>query len=329
MGAILFVLILFAFYLMFSVKRLEQSIVDSDNPFSIDDLLKNENVKSTIDIKEITSGGVAKDGILSIDNPKFIECNDNIDIDMAPDSFGVVVEINNKARFYPFNILVWHEIVNDNFEGIPLAVTYCPLCRTAIVFDRRVDDKTFIFGVSGKLWQSNLLMYNKEKDLSKESLWSQVKGESVVGEYAGKQLKVLQSNIMKFSDFKTMFTQRQVLSKDTGINKDYGVDPYTDYYKDNSLGSDVTFTDKRLEAKSFVFGVNINSQYKAYYLEKLENNQSFEDDFAGEKIKISKDDHGIVEFRNLKDDSKITFIFGYWFSWIGIHSDSELKIYEK
>ena len=119
-----------------------------------------DGVKHSIPLHEILSGGPAKDGIPSIDNPKFIdviEANSYV----ANDSVGLGITINGESRFYPYNILVWHEIVNDTIAGEPVLVTYCPLCATGIVFERKVNGKVQEFGVSGRLWQSNLLMYNR------------------------------------------------------------------------------------------------------------------------------------------------------------------------
>src|SRR3989344_4868604 len=143
--------------------------------------LNTDTGKSSIDQSKIVSGGPGKDGIPAISNPKFVDIGDE---ELSDSTSGILINLNKQTRFYPFNILVWHEIVNDSIEGSYIAVTFCPLCGSAIVFDRRVGDEILEFGVSGLLYESNLLMYDKKT----ESLWSQVLGEAVVGSYTGTKL---------------------------------------------------------------------------------------------------------------------------------------------
>jgi len=136
--------------------------------------------KHSIPLDEILSGGPPKDGIPAINDPKFIT-TEEADKFLDDSSVGLGLTLNGINRFYPYLVLVWHELANDNIGGQAVLVSYCPLCATGVVFDSKVGGEDQEFGVSGKLWQSNLLMYNRTGNEDTESLWSQVLGEAVVG----------------------------------------------------------------------------------------------------------------------------------------------------
>lgn len=132
----------------------------------------------------------------------------------------------NTHKFYPYQILVWHEVVNDAVEGERILVTYCPLCLTGFVFDPLVKGERVEFGTSGKLWKSNLVMYDRKT----ESLWSQILGEAIIGEMVGSKLNLLESDLVRFGEWKERFPGGEVLSRDTGATRFYGSNPYGDYF---------------------------------------------------------------------------------------------------
>ena len=175
----------------------------------------------TVPLEEIFSGGVPPDGIPPIDDPAF----DSLEIAgqwLQPQSPVLAFELNGSARAYPLAILTRHEIVNDVIDGQPVAVTFCPLCNSALVFDRRVAGETLRFGVSGNLRNSDLVMWD---DLTK-SWWQQFTGQGIVGSYAGTQLEILPSLLVSFSEFGQQYPQGEVLSP--GI-RGYGSNPYVGY----------------------------------------------------------------------------------------------------
>jgi len=137
------------------------------------------------------------------------------------------LEINGEAKAYPLFILVWHEIVNDRVGEVPVAVTYCPLCYTNQVFERIIDGKTVEFGTSGKLYNSNLLMY----DRLTESYWSQALGMAVKGELSGYQLNLVPFDVITWKDWKLLHPETLVLTTDTGYIRSYATDPYGSYYR--------------------------------------------------------------------------------------------------
>lgn len=280
-----------------------------------------DGVRHSIPLNEILSGGPGKDGIPSIDSPVFIPVDAATFLDDA--DIGIGLTVNDESRFYPYRILVWHEIVNDTVGGEPVLVTYCPLCATGIVFERRVNGEVQEFGVSGMLWQSNLLMYNRAVTEADESLWSQVLGEAVLGVDTGAKLPIVRSDIVRWGDWKVAKPDTEVLSEDTGAFRDYGRDPYGDYYTSESVSFGATFSDTRLHPKALVHGIEIDGRFKAYHDDTLKNAVgTIEDTFAGKNITITVNDIGEVRF--MANGEVLPSIPGFWFSWIAVHPETEL-----
>lgn len=287
------------------------------------EIFVTDGVKHSIPINEILSGGPPKDGIPSIDNPKFITVSE-ADGFLDSGSPGLGLSYKDETRFYPYQILVWHEIVNDIVAGDPLLITYCPLCLTGIVFDRTIDGKATEFGVSGRLWKSNLLMFNRADNEENESLWSQVLGEAVLGENTGTKLVIVRSDAVLYGDWKEKHPETKVLSKDTGIARSYGRDPYGNYYTDNSAVSfGATFNDTRLESKDFVLGIEINGKFKAYNADSLKVGTT-DDTFEGKKITIEKSEINEVKMFIGENKEELSYIGGFWFSWLAVHPNTEL-----
>jgi hypothetical protein len=180
--------------------------------------------KHIIDYGEIQSGGPPRDGIPSIDEPKFISPDEAAQW-LADNEPVVALEINGDARAYPLQILTWHEIVNDVVGDLPVIVTFCPLCNSAIAFDRTLSGEVYEFGTSGLLRNSDLIMY----DRTTESLWQQFTGEAIVGELVGQELTFLPSSMVGFADFRAAHPEGVVLSRDTGFSRAYGRNPYAGY----------------------------------------------------------------------------------------------------
>ena len=178
----------------------------------------------TVPFNEILSGGPPRDGIPSIDHPKFIspETANEWLSDQEP---VISFQLNGDVKAYPLKILTQHEIVNDEVGGVPIVVTFCPLCNTALVFDRRLDGKVYEFGVSGNLRISDMIMYDRVT----HTWWQQLTGEGIVGELTGYQLTFLPASIISFGDFKAAHPEGQVLSRDTGFARNYDRLPYAGY----------------------------------------------------------------------------------------------------
>ncbi len=183
---------------------------------------KTDFARHSVDLDEIFSGGPPKDGIPSIDEPIFVPVAE-AELPANEPVIGLVIE--GDARAYPLRILIWHEIVNDVVGGVPVAVTFCPLCNTGIVFDRRLDGRVLEFGTTGKLRNSDLVMY----DRTTESWWQQFLGEAIVGELTGKQLVMLPSRLESFASFKARAPDGEVQVPGGGFTRAYGRNPYAGY----------------------------------------------------------------------------------------------------
>jgi hypothetical protein len=179
--------------------------------------------KTTVEFSEILSGGPPKDGIPSIDDPKFAPVAEITYLGKDEPVVGLVV--GGEARAYPLRILTWHEIVNDEIGGVPVAVTYCPLCNSAIVYDRRVDGVATEFGTTGKLRYSDLVMY----DRATESWWQQFLGVGIIGERAGRELRILPSRLESWERFAARHPDGQVLVPSNPGIRSYGNNPYVGY----------------------------------------------------------------------------------------------------
>lgn len=252
-------------------SRADHAVADSDR------VTVTEDVKHTIPLEKIRSGGPPKDGIPSIDRPRFTDA----DSATVSDSEVVVgLEIGEEARAYPLSILVWHEIVNDEVGGVPVAITYCPLCYTTQVFERVIDGEAVEFGVSGKLYNSNLLMYDRLTD----SYWSQALGEAVVGELAGEQLGIVPFDVIAWGDWKSIRPDTKVLTTETGHARPYGVDPYQNYFATDGIMFPVDHTDDRLSTKEIILGFKSEGRYKAYLQSDVASSTLINDLFADDPI---------------------------------------------
>ena len=179
---------------------------------------------SAVSFDEILSGGPPKDGIPSIDDPKFINVEDADDWIGALEPI-IQVSINQEVKGYPIQILTWHEIVNDTVGGVPVVVTFCPLCNTAIAFERTVDSQVLDFGTTGRLRFSNLIMYDRQT----ETWWQQGTGEGIVGSLTGTQLEFVPAAMISWEEFKNANPDSLVLSRETGHLRSYGRNPYVGY----------------------------------------------------------------------------------------------------
>ncbi len=301
----------------------ETITIQDDSGKGEKEIMVTDGVKHSVSLDSILGGGPPKDGIPSIDSPQFISISE-ASKQLSDTEPGLALEIDGISHFYPFQILVWHEIVNDTINGQRVLVTYCPLCLSGIVFDPLVNGERVEFGTSGKLWNSNLVMYDRKTD----SLWSQILGEAIVGEMTGARLEVLPSDQIRFGDWRKLHPNGEVLSRDTGTTRFYGQDPYGDYYTTPGTFFPVDKKDNRLSEKEFVLGIVVNGKAKAYWPPAVKKTGRIEDVFQGKTIvaQYEKDIDAVRLFEK-KNDGELLRInpFGsFWFSWVAAHPDTEL-----
>jgi hypothetical protein len=235
----------------------------------------------SINLDDLMAGGPGKDGFRALDDPQFIsheEANRLID----PQAPVISLEVNGEVRAYPIDILIWHEIVNDVVGGVPVTVTFCPLCNTSITFDRRVDGEARLFGVSGLLRVNDLVVF----DRTNESFWQQITGEAIVGDDTGKRLKMLPSQIVSWAEFDVAHPDAVVLSRITGYAYRYGEQPYSGY---DRIGSSTIFpldeeVDDRLDGKERVLTVLVDGDAVAFPFAELSIHVVMETDVAGQPV---------------------------------------------
>jgi len=240
------------------------------------------NVHS-VPYSQILSGGPRKDGIPAVDDPKFVSVTE-ADEWLKPVEPIVFVQVGEETRAYPIQILMWHEIVNDTVNDLPLTVTFCPLCNTAIAFQRMIDDRILDFGTTGRLRYSNLIMYDRQT----ETWWQQANGEAIAGELTGKLLDFYPATIIAWEDFKINYPQGKVLSRETGNSRSYGNNPYAGYDNVNSSPFlyDGPLTPDKLLPMTRVITVDLDDEAVAYPYDVLEDKKVINDRVAGHEIVI-------------------------------------------
>ena len=235
-------------------------------PSALDDPLHPDFPDPLIPVADIISGGPPPDGIPSIDEPVFIPVAGAETI-IEDDEPVVYLERGGEAKAYPVRVLIWHEIVNDEIGGVPVAVTYCPLCNSAITFVREVRGVVTTFGTSGRLYASALVMY----DRASESLWTQFDGRAVVGLLTGETVESIPSPLLSWADFRTTFPDGVVLDPaQTGFDRAYGTNPYVGY--DDPDAKPFLFlgdADGRARAMQRIVGVQAGEEAVAWTLESI------------------------------------------------------------
>ena len=275
--------------------------------------------KHSIPLNEILDGGPPKDGIPALFDPKFVSAGEATYLEPTDRILGL--EIDGEAKAYPIKILNWHELVNDYVGGKAALISYCPLCGTGMAYDAVMDGKRFLFGVSGKLYNSNVLFYDKET----ESLWSQIKMEAVTGPMTGRKLELLPLEHTTWADWQLKHPQTTVLSQRTGYRRDYARDPYGDYEQNNRIFFPVAHEDSRLHRKAWVLGVMVNGQTKAYPFQSLaQAPQPLEDEAGGQKIWINYDSQNQSAVVKDGRGEIIPSVQAYWFAWAAFYPGTDL-----
>jgi hypothetical protein len=293
---------------------------------------KTNFARHSVPYEEIKSGGPSKDGIPAIDEPRFVTTTE-ADRWLEPREPVIALTIGDETRAYPIQVLIWHEIVNDELAGVPVAVTFCPLCNTAIVFDRRVDGRALDFGTTGKLRHSDLVMYDRQS----ESWWQQFGGEAIVGRYTGTELEHVPARIVSWNQFTREHPDGRVLSRSTGHERPYGSNPYEGY---DELTTRPSFgagnlDDERLAPKERVVYIVRGGQAVAIPFSVLERRRMVRVDVGGHRLVVrwrpnvasaldspsiaSGRDVGAAEVR--EDGKLVPFNEPFWFAVAAFRPD--------
>lgn len=272
-----------------------------------------------IPLAAIERGGPPRDGIPAIDSPRFTTIgNANW---LHPDDRVLGIYRNSIARAYPIAILNWHEIVNDTIGDEPIVVTFCPLCGSGMAFKSKVNNRRLRFAVSGLLYESDVLLYDRET----ESLWSQIMSKAVTGKLKGIELQQIALTLTTWQDWKTRFPDSMVLSRETGFQRDYTRNPYQGYGSSRSLEFSVSNQDNRLHPKAWVIGLKRNGHFKAYPFDELAKTSGIvREKFNGAEIVVHYDSASRAAVITDKAGEEIPTISAYWFAWYAFHPDTEV-----
>ena len=290
---------------------LSTASAESMNGFRIDNPL--------IPVGDIKKGGPPRDGIPSLDNPVFVGADDATYLKSRDRVLGLL--INGIAHAYPIRLLNYHEIVNDVIGDMAVVVTYCPLCGSGAAFEAAMNGRSYEFGVSGLLYNSDVLMYDRQTG----SLWSQLMIQAVTGPMKGTRLQQLPLSHTSWQEWAERYPETRVLSNKTGFSRNYRVDPYPNYGRDGRLFFPVTHSSKKYRRKEIVMGLEIDGRFKAYPFKELKKGaSSFDDEFAGEEFSVEFDaKHRTARVVNA-DGSEIPTIMAFWFAWYAFHPETDI-----
>jgi len=269
-----------------------------------------------VPVSEILSGGPPRDGIPALDHPATVPA---AEADWADDELVLGVAMGGEARAYPVAILNWHELVNDTLGGEPILVSFCPLCGTGMVFDRRVAGKVRRFGVSGLLYLSDLLMFDRES----ESLWSQISAEAVTGSLLGERLRLLRSSMERWGRWRRDHPDTTVLSRETGHRRDYDRSPYRGYAQSREVMFQAP-ADRRYHPKMPTLGLRIPGEgARAYPASELARaGGSVEERFLDRRVRVAYDADRQLFDVDAPDDVEV--VEGFWFAWAAFHPETSV-----
>lgn len=276
----------------------------------------DDSTKKLVTLGDLKQGCPARDCIPSIDNPKFVSADDANHV--TADSVVLAVAYKGKFRAYPARILDHHEIVNDTIGGTPIAVTWCPLCGSAVGVRREIAGEVTEFGVSGVLYNSDLVLY----DRATETLWDQVEAKGIVGPLTGEKLQLIPVTMTKWSRWRAAHPDTLVLSTDTGFEEDYSADPYAMYRDTTKLWFPVAETDDRVHAKTVVHGFDFDTHSVAYSHELLAEHGTYRHELNGNQVSVTLREDGSVTMD--KAGKPYAPVRLYWFAWFTFHPETEL-----
>jgi hypothetical protein len=275
--------------------------------------------RHSVPFEQIVDGGPGKDGIPAILNPQFVSISEAtflLDEDRV-----LGLKLGAEAKAYPIKILNWHEVVNDSVGGKPIVVTYCPLCGTGMAFEAHVQGNLHTFGVSGLLYQSDLLLYDHQT----ESLWPQVGMHAVAGPLTGEKLTPIFLEHTTWAEWRAAHPVTFVLSTKTGAFRNYDRDPYSGYAESSELYFDTVHFDSRYHPKEWVVGVEIDGVAKVYPFKELAKASSpLHDQIGGQRITLRFDTRTRSASVSDADGKPLPSVMAFWFAWYTFHPKTEI-----
>ena len=268
---------------------------------------------SLVPVEEILRGGPPRDGIPAIDKPVFISTTE---ADLAGNERVIGVHFKGITRAYPIRMLNRHEIVNDVFDQIGVIVSYCPLCGSGVVFLLSQGDRGNTFGVSGLLYNSDVLLYDRDS----ESLWSQLMLQAISGQRRGETLTLLAASHTTWREWQKRYPDTLLLSQTSVPGLNYDHNPYAGYEKSEQLWFPVQQKSTALGAKERVLGLSVNGVDKAYpYTELAQSTAEFEDRVGGQKVRLVWSEASQSAYVLDSEGRQLPSVTAYWFAWFGFH----------
>ncbi|MBI5718804.1 MAG: DUF3179 domain-containing protein [Burkholderiales bacterium] len=276
---------------------------------------------ASVPVHAIERGGPLRDGIPAIDRPRFVGA---ALARLTDDDRVLGIALGGIARAYPVRILNWHEVLNDRFGTRAIVVTYCPLCGTGMAFEPPGEAGSAGFGVSGLLYNSDVLLY----DRATQSLWSQILSTAVSGRLKGTVLPPVLLTHTSWADWRRRHPATEVLSTETGFERDYARDPYAGYDRVQQLMFDVQHRDERFPLKEWVLGLRVNGAAKAYPFSVLEpavdRAGELNDTVGGQRLRIRYDRaHRTAEAFDAQG-RPLAGTMAFWFAWVAFHPRTEV-----
>ena len=274
-----------------------------------------------IPAEKVLSGGPGKDGIPAIDKPEFVPADKAGFLDEEARVLGIHYKGMTKA--YPINILNWHEIVNDEFNGEPVVITFCPLCGSGMAFSSVINDQVLTFGVSGLLYNSDVLLYDRQT----QSLWSQLMTQAVSGAYKGQRLVGIPVLHTSWQDWKTKYPDSLILSTETGVKRDYKKSPYAAYIKSPQTMFPLSSVSRRYHPKEEVLGLEVDGQFKVYPFIELEKSPAeFVDTVKGRMLTVRYDSKHRSAAVFDQQGKQLVSVRTFWFAWYAFHSETDVYV---
>ncbi len=301
--------ILLVIFILLAVSS--QVSAASMNGFNLDGAL--------IPVDEIHSGGPPKDGIPSLDSSAFVKA---AQASFLRDTDRVLALTRNGiSKAYPLRILNWHEIVNDRFGDEGIIITYCPLCGSGTASEAKVAGKRLEFGVSGLLYNSDVLMYDRQT----QSLWSQILSQAVTGPMKGTLLPAVAVTHTTWVDWRNRHPDTLVLDTNTGFNRNYQANPYDGYERDSSIMFPVRFRSEGYHPKEQVLGLVLDGKAKAYpFVELAKGSGEVSDVLAGKNIRVRySHNHKSAEVFDAEGNA-LPGVTLFWFAWYAFHPQTDI-----
>ena len=294
----------------------------AQRPFEVDILRDTfrygENAKKSIALGDLHQGCRYRDCIPSIDNPKYVAASaaDHV----ADDDLVLALSLKEYHRAWPTDILDQHEIVNDIIAGLPVAITWCPLCGSAVGVVRKINGQVTEFGVSGLLYNSDLVFY----DRATETLWDQIEAQGIVGPLTGTKLELVPITTTHWGKWKAAHPDTLVLSRDTGFKFDYSRKAYSRYRDSDRLMFPVSRNNDTIPPKTVVFGFQVGEDEVAFTESLVQESTQFVHEIGGRTFDVKLADDGAVSMTDRNSSETYSPVRLYWFAWYTFHPDTEL-----